>query len=170
MSHHCILCKWAKRIAPTQIHILDDIGCATKSRECQVADWKTHKPKCSVVDGSGSTTTTTKRPQAQDGRDPPTSETSADGSDDLVLGVKINCGPMGVHPRFEAAKFPKTHKIFTRGEACPFPKLYGEEILLYSPLIAENRPFTGSAATGAGDCQPAVYLRIEPDSGFAPVQ
>ena len=56
------------------------------------------------------------------------------------------------------------HPVFKRGELCPVTALFGIPLLIYS-AAAERR----IDMSGQGN-QPAVYLRIEPDNGFAPPQ
>jgi hypothetical protein len=52
--------------------------------------------------------------------------------------------------------------VYTRGELCPVPELFGIPLLIYSPAII---------AIGIdGDNQPAVYLRILPKDGMAPAR
>lgn len=54
--------------------------------------------------------------------------------------------------------------MFTRGELCPVPELFGIPLLIHSPVIA-----TGIDIENGGN-QPAVYLRIEPKDGLAPAR
>jgi hypothetical protein len=56
------------------------------------------------------------------------------------------------------------HPVFTRGELCPVPELFGIPLLIHSPVIATGIDIEN------GDNQPAVYLRIEPEDGFAPAR
>ena len=60
-------------------------------------------------------------------------------------------------------KIAPDHPIFTdRGELCPLTVLYGIPVIIFSEALS-------SGLLGAEN-QPAVYLRIEADDGFAPVQ
>ena len=56
-----------------------------------------------------------------------------------------------------------SHPIFTQGELCPVTAMCGFPLLIYSEAIHGGLP-------AYENNQPAVYLRIEPDDGFAPAQ
>jgi hypothetical protein len=69
----------------------------------------------------------------------------------------------GPEARFVPEFFDPSHPIFAYGELCPFTVLYSIPIILYSPTMVRGQDWPE-------DNQPAVYLRIEPGSGFAPTQ
>jgi len=56
------------------------------------------------------------------------------------------------------------HPVFTCGELCPVPELFGIPLLIHSPVVATGIDIKN------GDNQPAVYLQIEPKDGFAPAR
>ncbi|CAA7260743.1 unnamed protein product [Cyclocybe aegerita] len=136
------------------------------SKECQLSHWKKHKPGC-VLPWSLPDPKPAVHQNQLDGKDIPTGSTSSfprapttpSHAQDVVVGVKIldsdsTKGNRGRH--FVAEIFKPDHPIFTRGELCPLTAVYGIPILLYRTQF----PYS--------DNQPAVYLRIEPSSGFAP--
>jgi hypothetical protein len=71
----------------------------------------------------------------------------------------------GHHKRYRHELVPINHPVFTHGEVCPVPRLFGIPLLIYSQSIAIGREIIAD-----GDNQPAVYLRIEPHNCFAPVK
>ena len=111
-----------------------------QSKECQTTHWQVHKPIC--------------RPY----------------SPKEVWGVTILSNrEVGKLDMFEHRKRYRhelvqiDHPVFTQGELCPVPDLFGIPLLIHSPVIA-----TGKDIKNGGN-QPAVYLRIEPKDGLAPI-
>jgi hypothetical protein len=85
------------------------------------------------------------------------------------LGVKLyskgyssNVSSHGHRARFVDEKIAPNHPIFTRGELCPLTALYGIPVIIFSEALSSN--------LSGDENQPAVYLRIEVDNGFAPIQ
>ncbi len=112
-----------------------------QSQKCQKGHWRTHKPTC--------------RPY----------------SPNEVWGIRL-LGKADYDPAksagadrggaFQHVLLKTDDPVFTRGELCPVTKLYGLPILIHSPAMAKGLDAAGN--------QPAVYLRIEPDNGFAPMR
>ncbi len=65
--------------------------------------------------------------------------------------------------QFQHVLLNTSHPIFTKGELCPVTAKCGYPLLIYSDSIHGGLP-------AQEDNQPAVYLRIEPHDGFAPMQ
>ncbi|KAF8149434.1 hypothetical protein B0H34DRAFT_733732 [Crassisporium funariophilum] len=129
------------------------------SKECQIANWKVHKSRClsSSSDGSGSGASTTVIPRhpaaASDGRTPG------------VWGIRIlsNDSSLPLLEKFVPEEITDpSHPIFKSGELCPATPLYGVPLMILSLNLARLGPRHNA------DNQPSVYLRIEPESGFAP--
>lgn len=98
--------------------------------------------------------------------------TTAGDSEDSegVWGVKLlpvnGIYTYSVSNLFIAHQFNKRDAIFKLGELCPLTALYGIPIIIFSPRIQLKRHDPNDMEEN----QPAVYLRIESDNGFAPVQ
>ncbi|KAF9523481.1 hypothetical protein CPB83DRAFT_862764 [Crepidotus variabilis] len=65
---------------------------------------------------------------------------------------------------FMVENIDSRHPIFKKGELCPLTALYGHPILIYCPRLHSGR-VEGNMANN----QAAVYLRIEPSDGLAPI-
>ncbi|PPQ92967.1 hypothetical protein CVT25_000168 [Psilocybe cyanescens] len=150
------------------------------SKECQTADWKTHKRNCEQLSGSDASIPPAQNRGSQgDGKDSgltpaaasvpisiPKSLAENTIDSEAVWGVKLLPGRYPFDPkRFISWQFNKDHEIFKRGELCPFTALYKIPIIIFSPRIhlGVHDP------SDMEDNQPAVYLRIEPHDGFAPM-
>ncbi|KAI0344145.1 ectomycorrhiza-upregulated zf-MYND domain-containing protein [Trametopsis cervina] len=70
-------------------------------------------------------------------------------------------GSMNPAAQFQHFLLNKQHPAFSRAELCTSTKAYGLPLRIYSPAIANGEEGSGN--------QLAVYLRIEPDNGFAPM-
>jgi len=68
------------------------------------------------------------------------------------------------HKRYCHELVQADHPVFKRGELCPVTKLYGIPLLVYSQAIAAGRELSDEDEGN----QLAVFLRIEPNDGFAP--
>jgi hypothetical protein len=77
-------------------------------------------------------------------------------------GYSSNTTSRGPRARFVEETFAPNHSIFSRGELCPFTALYGIPVIIFSQAL--------SFGLSGDENQPAVYLRIEADDGFAPGQ
>ncbi|KAJ7451209.1 ectomycorrhiza-upregulated zf-MYND domain-containing protein [Mycena galericulata] len=112
------------------------------SKECQTEHWKIHKPMCRRLEP------------------------------DEVWGIKLLCKrelaalPPSPEPdiarRITHILLKKNHPVFGRGDLCPATQAYGFPLLIFSDGV-----HLGRQSEGSGN-QPAVYLRIEVDDGFAP--
>ncbi|KAJ7762902.1 ectomycorrhiza-upregulated zf-MYND domain-containing protein [Mycena metata] len=120
-------------------------GCSTVrycSKECQSEHWKIHKLMCRQL------------------------------KPDEVWGIKLLCKrelaalPPSPEPdiarRIKHILLKKNHAVFTKGDLCPATQAYGFPLLIFSDGVHLGRQGKGS------ENQPAVYLRIEPEDGFAP--
>jgi len=108
------------------------------SKECQLADWKLHKPQCAA---------------------PPLSE--------HVRGIIIPCNAdkrkgAGI---FQTIDIEPTHRIHSHGEVCPVSEQVGLPLVMYRHL--QENPLYMTRDAGL-DNQIATYLMIGPESGFAP--
>uniref|UniRef100_A0A8H8CPL9 Uncharacterized protein n=1 Tax=Psilocybe cubensis TaxID=181762 RepID=A0A8H8CPL9_PSICU len=99
---------------------------------------------------------------------PSDSEGTTSGSEsEPVVGIKLLSGDGPFVPRrFVPFQFNRDHDIFRLGEVCPFTELYGVPIILFSPLVHLGKREPNDMM----DNLPAVYLRIEPRNGFAPLR
>jgi hypothetical protein len=80
-----------------------------------------------------------------------------------VWGIRLSSnGYLPVIKCFIPELLKANHPIFTVGELCPTTDLYGIPLIICSTRMFSNYY--------VNDNQPAVYLRIEPDNGFAPFQ
>jgi len=112
------------------------------SKACQIENWKMHKRDC------------VRRPPANE-------HITASEGEGTVWGIRLSRGEFSVSKSFIPELLSPNHPIFTLGELCPTTALYGIPL-----IICSTRMFS---TYYSGDNQPAVYLRIEPDDGFAPI-
>ncbi|KDR67771.1 hypothetical protein GALMADRAFT_231682 [Galerina marginata CBS 339.88] len=153
------------------------------SKQCQIANWKSHKPQCEPVSGSDLTESPPARsqgPQSQGKSTAPlvdatlksslSSPTQRTDPEAVIWGVKILPNEYSktnaTKDLFISSHFKLDHPIFTRGELCPLTVLSGIPIVLYSPLLMGG---SFDPKEVMSENQPAVYLRIEAHNGFAPV-
>lgn len=81
-----------------------------------------------------------------------------------VWGIKILDNRYQPWSRqFQHVLLEPSHPVFTQGELCPVTAKCGFPLLIWSEAIHGGLP-------AMENNQPAVYLRIEPDDGFAPFQ
>ncbi|KAI0357079.1 hypothetical protein OH77DRAFT_127127 [Trametes cingulata] len=84
-------------------------------------------------------------------------------ADDEVWGIKILDNRHRPWSRqFQHVLLKASHAIFTRGELCPVTEKCGFPLIIWSEAINGGIP-------AIENNQPAVYLRIEPHDGFAPM-
>ncbi|KAF9559199.1 hypothetical protein CPC08DRAFT_527729 [Agrocybe pediades] len=122
------------------------------SKECQIADWKSHKKQCKPPAPS-SIPASLPTPTA-----PTVPRTNTAGK--IVQAVLIKAGRnLPLDQRFSNISFKHPHPtLFKFGlELCPFTELYNMPIA----ISQTKNPHENN--------QPAVYLRIEPSNGFAPL-
>ncbi|KAI0699492.1 hypothetical protein C8T65DRAFT_812518 [Cerioporus squamosus] len=82
---------------------------------------------------------------------------------DEVWGIKIlDNRHQPWSSQFKHVLLNTSHPIFTKGELCPVTEKCGYPLLIYSDSIHGGVP-------AQENNQPAVYLRIEPHDGFAPI-
>ena len=115
-----------------------------QSKACQIENWKMHKRDCV--------------------RRPPVNEhITAPAGEGPVWGIRLSSkGEFPVYKSFIPELFSPDHPIFTLGELCPTTALYGIPL-----IICSTRMFSRYYSE---DNQPAVFLRIEPHIGLAPIQ
>ncbi|KAF4620883.1 hypothetical protein D9613_000063 [Agrocybe pediades] len=121
------------------------------SKECQVADWKSHKKQCKLpaLSNIPASLPTPTAPTV-----PLINTTGQVGQ-----GVLIKAGKnLPLDQRFSEIFLKHPHPtLMTFGiELCPFTELYNMPIAICQTKYPHE------------DNQPAVYLRIEPSDGFAP--
>ncbi|KAL7278083.1 hypothetical protein ACG7TL_008053 [Trametes sanguinea] len=84
-------------------------------------------------------------------------------SDGEVWGIKILDNRHAPWSRqFQHVLLKPSHPVFTVGELCPVTDICGTPLLIWSERLHGGK-------RALDDNQPAVYLRIEPDNGFAPL-
>ncbi|KAF8069896.1 ectomycorrhiza-upregulated zf-MYND domain-containing protein [Lyophyllum atratum] len=114
------------------------------SKECQTSHWPVHKPMCRVY-----------------------SPKEVWGVQMLSTGEAeaLNISRDDWTKRCRHKLVTNDHGIFTRGELCPVTALFGIPLVIYSHTLA-----TGTEPVPSkGENQAAVFLRIEPGDGFAPL-
>ncbi|EGN92295.1 hypothetical protein SERLA73DRAFT_191328 [Serpula lacrymans var. lacrymans S7.3] len=108
------------------------------SKECQIADWFSHKEHCASA------------PSAQNTN---------------VTGIVIACNKDRVHnPIFQSTVIEPTHQIHSLGIECPLFNQVGFPIVMYRHI--RQNSLTMHRDPGL-DNQIATYLMIEPTNGFA---